>query len=61
MNSECESENVAAAIVAELQRQAVETGCTVETNGTHVQVDGSFALGPLADAVKRSFTREGDS
>ena len=39
------------ALLTELQRQAGESGCTTETNGRYVQVDGSFEIEPLVRAV----------
>jgi hypothetical protein len=44
-------EHAIAAIVADLQRQAASSGCTVETDGCFVQVDGSFEVEPLVRAV----------
>lgn len=45
------------AFVADLQRQAVTSGCVAETNGRLVQVDGSFdglaALKAALDAAGR--------
>lgn len=39
------------ALIAELQRQADISGCTTETDGRSVQVDGSFKAEPLVRAV----------
>ena len=40
------------AFMADLNRQAVKSGCTAETNGRLVQVDGSFdALAALKAAL----------
>jgi hypothetical protein len=42
-----------AAIIAELERQAELCGYVAETNGIYAQVDGSFKLEPLAQAMLR--------
>jgi hypothetical protein len=46
-------EPVVAAIIAELERQAEICGYVAETNGVYAQVDGSFKLEPLAQAMLR--------
>lgn len=47
-------ERAVAAGIAELQRQGRDSGCTAETNGRYVQVDGSFEIHPLVEAILRA-------
>ena len=47
------TERVVRAIIAELERQSETIGCVAETNGIYAQVDGSFKLAPLAEAMLR--------
>jgi hypothetical protein len=44
-------ERAAEALVADLQRQAETSGCTVASDGPYAQVDGSFQVEPLILAV----------
>lgn len=46
-----DQEAIADAIVVELKRQSVTTGCATETNGRYAQVDGSFDVVLLAAAI----------
>jgi len=44
-------ERAVQAAIRELERQADQSGCTTATDGTFVQVDGSFEIRPLVQAV----------
>ena len=48
---------IADAIIAELMRQSEISGCFTETNGRSVQVDGSFNVERLADAIVEHIKR----
>lgn len=50
-------ERAKADLIAELNRQAERSGCTTETDGRYVQVDGSFNVELLARAVIAALSR----
>jgi hypothetical protein len=48
------------ALIAELHRQGIDRGVTVEDNGRLAQVDGSFPVRPLVRAVLKAIREPGD-